>query len=208
MLWIGFALVTEGTSDDGFLSAVLRRSAQEVAGPGSEVAEPIVVRTSTGPGGREALVRAIRQADGMFNAIVYHRDGGVHPEREIERWVVPFRERLGAAGCPEPVVAVMPVRETEAWALADGDALRTVLGATWSDQRWGLPARRRDLEGEPDPKQLLRRVVERFTAWDPDVLTRLGACVSLECLRELSAFRRWENDLHEALKSVPGFTTR
>jgi hypothetical protein len=204
--WLGLALLTEGRSDDLFLPEVVRRSAQEVCGAWAEVPSPLVVRTSTGPGRHHELIRALARQEGAFTVVVYHRDGKSHPEQEIKNLIVPFRESLLRDGREEPVVALVPVQETEAWALADADALRGVLGVNWSDHRMGRPRRIRELESDADPKATLRRLFEATTSWDVDFLARLGELVALDRLRELPSFRRWENDLAEALQTLPGFT--
>lgn len=205
--WLGLALIAEGRSDDLFLPEVLRRSAQDVCGAWVDVSTPLTVRAGTGPGTHADLIRALEREDGAFAAVVFHQDGKSHPDA-VRRALAGFGEKLRRSGRREPLVSVVPVQETEAWALADGDALRAVLGVTWSDAQMGLPRRTRDLETDPDPKATLRRLFERATSWDVDFLAQLGECVSLERLRELPSFQCWENDLAEALQTLPGFTMR
>lgn len=206
--WVGVALITEGMSDDRFLPGILRRSVQERCGAGTEVPDPRPVRVASGPGARDALVRALTRLDGSFNLVAFHRDGGCDPDREHERWFVPFQDDCALEGRSEPLVPVIPVQETEAWALADGNALREVLGVDWSEERLGLPRRAKDVEGLPRAKETLKTITRRVTPWDVSYLTRLGDCVSLDRLRELPAFNRWEDDLAEALRMLPGFTNR
>jgi hypothetical protein len=205
--WLGLALIAEGHSDDLFLPEVLRRSAQDVCGAWVDVAAPLAVRAGAGPGGHDDLIQALEREDGAFAVVVFHQDGKSHPDA-VRLSLTGFREKLRRRGRGEPLVPVVPVQETEAWAMADGDALRSVLGVTWSDAQMGLPRRTRDLEADPDPKTTLRRLFERATRWDVDFLGQLGECVSLERLRELPSFRCWENDLAEAWRMLPGFTTR
>jgi hypothetical protein len=44
--------------------------------------------------------------------------------------------------------------------------------------------------------------------WEPRDLELLGRRICLDRLRELPSFRRWEDDLAEALQTLPGFTKR
>lgn len=200
MRWLQMALVSEGPSDDLFLPPVLHRSAVDRYGRDAVVEDVVPVRAAKGPAAIEGSIRALRAREGSFNLVVVHHDH----DGSADRWIGEFRRQWLASGCPDPVAAVVPVRETEAWALADGDVLRRVLGVTWDDRRLGLPDRR-ELEGLLDPKALLRRLMGRHRRWDVEYLARLGELVSLERLRELSAFRRWEDDLAEALHLLPGF---
>ena len=106
-------------------------------------------------------------------------------------------------------VAVIPVHETEAWAIVDGDALRSVLGTTLSDEALGLPSSAGVAEGTPDPKALLNTA---FNATHPSGLRRrrgvspmlnaLGEQVSLLRLRELAAFSLLEHELRQALRQL------
>jgi hypothetical protein len=207
MRWLGLALIAEGRSDDLFLPEVLRRSAQAVCGAWVEVANPLPVRAGCGPASHDALLEALDREDGAFTLVVYHHDGKSHPD-QVRQAIAQFRARVDGSGRQEPVVALVPVQETEAWALADGDALRAVLGVTWSDAQMLLPHRTRELESDPDPKATLHELFKKVTPWDVEYLARLGECVSLERLRELPAFQRWEDDLAEAIRTLPGFTKR
>ena len=102
-------------------------------------------------------------------------------------------------GC---VVPVQPIREMEAWALADGDALRGVFGTSLTN---GLPGRVREVEAFPDPKQTLdeayRRVVGRAKPKKKaaDFLDALGVQVKLTRLRQVPSFRQMEKLLQRAL---------
>ena len=78
---------------------------------------------------------------GAFNVLFPHSDGGGDPVTAVQERIHPAALRI--INEPESdgvqTVAVVPVQETEAWALADGDALRTSLGSVLEDQVLGLP---------------------------------------------------------------------
>jgi hypothetical protein len=152
-------------------------------------------------------VAALRRNAGSFNLVVVHHDGGADPVRSRCQWVDPIRVGWRQAGEQDPVLGVIPVRETEAWALADSTALARMLGRSGAGDRLGLPGGA-ELERLPDPKAVLRRLFERQGRWSPQHLARLGELTSLERLRELPSFRRWEDDLAEAIRTLPGFTKR
>lgn len=207
MLWMRVALVSEGASDDAFLPAVLQRSAEDVCPVGTQVDDVLPVRAARGPASVADMVRALAQHRGGFGVIAVHHDGASDPRDVYRRWVVRLHDLWLAAGFTEPVVGVVPVRETEAWALADAEALRFLLG--WSSSSTlGLPERGVELEKLTDPKAALRALFERQHRWNPQYLTRLSQLASLERLRELPSFRRWEDDLAGALQALPGFTKK
>jgi hypothetical protein len=104
-------------------------------------------------------------------------------------------------------VPVIPVRETEAWALADVDALREVLGTTRTADQLGLSMRAlRALEENNDPKALLRQAMAASSARQrrrqPTIPAGLGNNVSLGRLRDLPAYTRFEAAVQAALRQI------
>lgn len=106
----------------------------------------------------------------------------------------------------ERTVGVVPVREMEAWALADGDALRGAFGAVLDDAALGIPIRPREVEGIFDPKVVLeqayRNVVgqrRRGKRKVADFFDVIGERVRLERLREVPAYQHFEQELRTAL---------
>ncbi|WP_158516729.1 hypothetical protein [Scytonema hofmannii] len=49
-------------------------------------------------------------------------------------------------------MGVVPIREMEAWALVDGDALRGAFGTVLDDSALGISTRLREVEGIFEPK--------------------------------------------------------
>jgi hypothetical protein len=100
----------------------------------------------------------------------------------------------------------VPVRETEAWALVDGDALRAAFGTVLEDERLGIPSRCREVESISDPKHVLeqafanvmgsgRRRKRKAAAF----MDAIGERVQLTLLRQVPAFQRFEQELGAAL---------
>ena len=106
-------------------------------------------------------------------------------------------------------MALVPIRETETWAIWDGDALRQVFGTTLSDQDLGLAVNANLVESMADPKAALNQA---FHATQPSarrkkqgvspMLNALGEQVSLERLRQIAGFARFEAELKQALRHL------
>lgn len=101
------------------------------------------------------------------------------------------------------------MRETEAWALSDGDCLREAFGATASDGDMGVPRRAREVEHVTDPKQALYQAFlsahgggGRRRRQAPNFLESIGERISLERLALVPAFARLREDLIATLKSL------
>jgi hypothetical protein len=160
-------------------------------------------------GSREVrILESARQALGAFDILFIHADGGASPDRARDERIAPAVRRIAeelAAGAGR-AVAVVPVRETEAWASVDGDALRRALGAKVSDLELGVPVRAVDVEGIGLPKEALERAFRevvgrhrRHPKRAAEFLDIIGERVALSRLREVPAFRMLESDTRMAL---------
>jgi hypothetical protein len=102
----------------------------------------------------------------------------------------------------ERLIPVVPVRKTEAWVLADGDALRSVLGINWTDVRLGVPARAADVERVPDPKVPIREIVGRLKRPIEDFYEELAESISLERLGDVPSFAGMRSQICETLAEL------
>lgn len=215
MRYLGLALYAEGTSDYSFLAPLLHRVCGDLClRLAREPVEVSPVLRLTHPrkdhgSSREARIRAAaKDALGSWEVLFVHADGGGDPRKARRERVDPalrlLRDEFGARGRG---VAVIPVRELEAWTLVDGDALREALGTNLSDEDLGLP--RSDLaDRESDPKGRLAQALQasgirriRGSGEDP-YLAMIAEQVSLEALHSLAAFRALEEDLERALEEL------
>jgi hypothetical protein len=149
---------------------------------------------------------------GSFHLLFIHADGNGDRDRAIAERVVPganqVLEALGAGG--RAVVPVVPSRETEAWAIADGDALRRVLSTQHDDATLGVPGHPREVETVSDPKEVFRAAVQLARGGRRGIrprpagvfLERLSEEIDLQVLREVPAFRSFENELRDSLRGL------
>jgi hypothetical protein len=97
---------------------------------------------------------------------------------------------------------VVPVRKTEAWVLADGDALRGVLGINWPDARLGAPGRAADVERIADPKVPIREFVGRLKRPIEDFYEELAESISLDRLGEVPSFAEVRGRISDSLAGL------
>lgn len=212
MRYLGLALFAEGPTDHRFLHPVLWRLANDIClreCPESFAVDTVQELHSPVPASaarrEERIFAAARNAREAWDVLFIHTDGAGDPGRARSERIDPARRRIEAelAGAGESV-AVVPVRETEAWMLCDPDALRQTIGITLSAEDLALT---RSVESIRDPKATLRRVGERSagrrgaqrTFGSEQFLRQLGEAVALERLRAVPAFRQLDADLREAL---------
>lgn len=211
--YLGLALYAEGETDHRFLDVLLRRSVEELLsqrGLSVTIGEMQRLMVPRGESRRdERIVAGARGIQGAFHLLFIHADGGGDREGASAERVEPGRraleEELGTLN--RRALGVVPVRETEAWALADGEALRAVLSTSKSDAELGLPARRAEVETLADPKAALEHAVRlarggrsRRRRRPPGAfLDRLAEAISPVCLRQLPAYWAFEGDLSRAL---------
>ena len=210
------ALHAEGPTDHAFLEPLIRRTLRDCTyrvNPNSIVEIAPFVELPPRSRDNATIVAAVRHALDGIHLLFLHTDGKGQSEQARAQRVEPvFRslrldvpmERLGC-------VAIVPVHETEAWTLTDPGSIRHVFGTRRSDQELGLPAHPHEVESEPDPKGRLgevcqtalrgRRSLRRKDSYRP-YLAGLGEMVSLERLRRVPAFQRFEEDLEAALRGL------
>lgn len=138
-----------------------------------------------------------------FDLVVVHRDADSRSRDERQDEVSEAAEACGLAG---RVLALVPVQETEAWLLADEEAIRTVVGNPSGRDPLDLPALH-EIEGRADPKEILLNALVRAAHNTPVHRQRVRKGFSdlrrslLEQLRsdgrhaQLSAHRKFRDDL-------------
>lgn len=160
----------------------------------------------------DRIANAAERAQGEFHILFVHADGGGDAQQARRNSVTPglalVRERLGENG--RRGVAVVPVRETEAWALADAEALLDVFGTTKSATDLGLPRSAAEIEKLLDPKATFAAALTRARPGrrgrrrpsPAAFMDLLGERSSIAALSSLSAFTMMLDELRHALRDL------
>jgi len=221
MAYLRAGLFAEGKTDYNLLLPLLRRLIEQLCREEARgIVEVAEVEGLDAPGPHRPPDRATRileAARGFWGGpciLFVHADGGGDPERSAREQVAPAMKRIAEELQGGACVAVIPVREIEAWALTDGDALRRAFGTTLGDEALRIARRPRDVERLPNPKEDLRAAYEAATGPSRrrretvgNFYTRIGESVDLAKLREVGAFQEVEQSLREALRGF-GLLTR
>jgi len=224
MRYLGLALFAEGPTDHAFLRPLLRRLCEHLClALGKEPMEiSEVLELHSLVKAKEAdratrIQKAAERSEGAWTVLFIHADGSGDADTARRTQIEPGCELIAniIKVSTGRTVAVVPVRETEAWSIADGDALRIVFGSKKSNAELGVPTRPQDVEAVLDPKQTLRAAYNTVLGWRrgrrrrkvSSMLEPLGEQVSFDVLARVPAFLRLQQDLVEAL-SFLGYIQR
>lgn len=207
---LGLGFHGEGPTDHRFLPPLLERLTTNVLLAEGRypvrIDPPVHLRPASERSREEGLVEAVAETEGAVDVLFLHADGNGDPDGTRDNVLAPLVDAVeGAFGDGAPLfVPVVPVREMEAWMIADPATLAQVVGSTLDAAGLGLPARARDVEGVADPKLALEEAVRRARSrtrrrrvqipYEP-----IGERIALDRLRSVAAFARLEADLTERL---------
>ncbi len=216
------ALFAEGRSDERFLPRIIQRTAADLLSQHSQrvidVLEPTLLRPDESGSRSDSILSVARKAAG-YHILFVHADADA-PTRNrayAERIEPGFREiasvREQERVCSD-LVPVIPIQAVEAWLLADGEALREVIGSDLSLHDLGIPQAVTSIEGLANPKHTLHEVVGRAMSNRPrrrrnlnlgELYEPLANQVSLSRLAQLTAFGQFTDDLTKTLASLGFF---
>lgn len=219
MTTLVLALYAEGRTDERFLPIVIQRTAEQILTLRGrmtvDILEPMVLGRKVidhekHPTYAERVLAAARHTAG-YHALILHADAD-HPtaERAMSERIQPgldLVQQTDERVCDQ-ILPLVPIRMTEAWLLADPDALRAVIGTRMDAQALGLPARSRQVESDPDPKQTLQQVIQTALANRPRRRRRLSLGslyeplarqINLEQLNMIPAYQQFVDDLTKTL---------
>lgn len=216
MRYLALGLFAEGTSDQQFLQRIIFRAvhqkAVEIYKGTVEVQDAFVRGEDFGSEQRRAerVFRAFGKhlVEGAIDLLFIHADGDTDPERAHAERIAPCMARIDQEQLARAfaIVPVIPVRMTEAWALADATALQSVLGTTLAPSALGLSDHiLRSLETLVEPKVLLKEIMQRSGAQrgrrrEPSIPRGLADRIDLASLRKLNSYSQFEENIEQGLR--------
>jgi hypothetical protein len=214
---IAVALYAEGSTDQLFLPDLIRRTVKQSLSQSGQPyidVKPVdpIGFSKTGMKQDECILQAARYA-ADYNILIVHADADHRTadralkERFHPGYILVQQTKEGVCRCILPIV---PVQMTEAWMLADPEALRAALGTSKKAQDPGLPAKAKLVETDSDPKQTLKMLISRANTHRPrhrhielhSLYAILGRTIDLSRLRNVPAYQRFGHDLVDAFKAI------
>ena len=215
---LDLALFAEGPTDHLFLGVLFHRVAEELCleHDRAVVMSPKTIELHPPPkfkdsNREERIMESAREGFGTFDLLLIHADGNGDPERSYKERIRPGADLVASTLGQERIktIPIVPIREMEAWALADGDALRATSRTTLSDQEMGLPGRPKDVEKIDDPKGRLDEVRRRIVGGRRGTRNRtrppldlIAEFIRLDRLREVPSFAKCWDYMEAALKEL------
>ncbi|WP_223297730.1 DUF4276 family protein [Catenulispora acidiphila] len=201
-------LISEGPSDRWLLTGLLKRATEFMLQTSCRFAVEVEVLPVLADHQRPEHILDVLGREGHFDLVLYHHDGA--PVASAKAKVEEVRDAVLSTRA-EPVVPIVPLRETEAWLLADPKALASVLGLALPLVTARLPKRPKDAEAVLDPKALLNEIAwlgvrsggrDRQRDRRPGMFADLADLIDLERLRKVPSFQRWWSDMANALEEL------
>ncbi len=201
MSYLCAGLYAEGPTDYAFLLPLIDQLLPRLASallPGVPIiADTIGIDAPGRPPAKRAerIAAAIDSHWRQCTIFVIHADGQGDPARAAEEQIDPAIALATSAHAELAVAACVPVREIEAWLLADDAPFRRLIGA---GARPRLPA---DPEALLDPKRELRRLLRELGGppLHTSIYQFIAAGLAIDALDRLPAFRAFEASLSRAI---------
>jgi hypothetical protein len=195
--YLTLGLLAEGPEDETFLSTLAVRQLTRLAGLATmpfDVADTVQRgEAGTARTAHPRLCEEARDLAATCDLLLVHND-------HRERGKIDKLRQDAAPPCDCRMVGIVPVRETEAWLLADCGLLRSLPGAVTTALPWAGEPTGAQVERVADPKALLAAVLPGY---DTRTLAELlGQRVDLDRLYTLPAYQRWCAELTTALKEL------
>lgn len=204
---VSCVLIREGPTDDWFLPILLRRALETMVienFPSCREVQEIRSLPRAGNQHPDSVLKALDAERGTFDVVLYHHDGA--PPAKSEETISRMTQAWASAKSPEPMVTVVPMKETEAWILADRVAVARVLCVRkFTTIIPAGPA----AEGCPDPKATLAALLKNDAGMNPsktgvlrNFYVTMAEAADIAVLKKVPSFQQWWADMIKALEGL------
>lgn len=217
MQYLGLALYAEGRTDHYFLRPLLRRLCEDICA--RDACEPVDVSDvldlwdtdeTREKFRHDRIAHAALSAKEAWRILFIHADSDGNAQDARTQRIEPALKQLEAEKSIQGIgVAVIPIREMEAWAIADGDTIRSVFGTLLDNRALGLPSSNRSVEQVANPKSVLQSAFNatrpssrRMRQGTSPYLSMIGEQISLSALRTVPSFQSLDDELRAALQRL------
>lgn len=215
VLTVGF--ITEGTTDVRFLSGIIRRTFDDLTWECEQATEvflstPLAV-PKQGLTFAEYVLKAatLAEADKLMVLCVHTDADGPTDVKTVTNKIDPAFAEVQATlnGVCKNLVAIVPVRMTEAWMLADKDALKGEIGTIKTNVQLGLT---RLPESIANPKETINETIR--LAFDHrsersrnqvnigDLYEPMGVTADLAKLSTLPSYQKFREAVRDAFRRL------
>jgi hypothetical protein len=212
MTYVSWAAFYEGTTDEAYFELLIPRVMEDFImrlGTRHSTIPPAPSVRLQRRGVKKVAEEACKARE-AFQLVFIHADtGGRAIEADLEERSVRYCEAMHAL-CNWPSVrciTISPRHETEAWILADPDAVTAALGYRGSPASIGLPNDASEAERLGDPKAVLAAAVGkvrgRRRSFDAkQIFPAIAQRQSLSNLRKATSFAAFEGSLMAGLADL------
>lgn len=212
-------LFTEGTTDNRFLESVVKRTLEEVAFDCTgdiDVELEIIKIDKKDLSFSDQVLEASKSAFEKFSILLLfvHTDSDdINDELIFASKIVPAQKTLSEQDsnsyCKE-MIAIVPIRMTEAWMIADTELLKSEIGIDKTDAELGIHLNPEKLN---NPKNIIEEII-RLSKEDltkrrrnnglniSDLYQIMGQKVELSELEKLPSYLKFKNSLIIKLKEL------
>ena len=221
MQTVTLALYAEGSTDGNFLPNIIERTTKSILSqrssqstqvrlPYSKWNKPVDIVK------RDQCILHIARETAIYDALIIHSDGDNrgYEQTLIELFQPGKKLVLDAKDRNEDICAdlvpLIPVRMTEAWMLADPDALCTVLGKKVEARALGIPTKAKLVEKDLKPKKTLDLIIQaaypqqsrNWKRFKAKLYQELGSAIDLKRLSEVDSYQQFVKDITATLQTL------
>jgi hypothetical protein len=190
-----FAFYGEGKADYEFLLKVIERYLKQLLPHVDFVSDPVY--HLEGASEQERLNKLAQDYAGLHFIIVHLDADGSTEEKAL-------KHRFPTDYEAKQLIPIIPIKETEAWLLADYEAFKQVVGTKLSAQELEFPPQVHQVESINEPKEVLKQAISRSRSRRKrieldEIYQAMGETVSLNHLKKVPAFQNFHTRIIKIL---------